>query len=285
MKTEVERAPLLSPGDPPPFVERRGRNDAFLVVCDHASAAIPRALGSLGLDSRALGSHIASDIGARWIARRVAAALDATSICAGFSRLVIDCNRYPWDPAASAPRSDGVEVPGNRALDARQRLARIEEIFLPYHRAIGSSLARQCASGGRPVLLSIHSCTPVLAGVRRPWPVGFSYVPPGALAARAIEALRRRAGIDVGDNRPYEMETGVDFTSPEHALRRGLACLQVEFRQDLVATPAQARHWADRLLDALAQISAADVSADPPWTPGWASPLEASDAASLLIRP
>jgi predicted N-formylglutamate amidohydrolase len=279
MNCEHERARLLSPDDPPPYTERPGGNEAFLVVCDHASVAIPRALGSLGLDSRALERHIASDIGARWVAQRVAGALGATAIFAGYSRLVIDCNRYPDDPAAMAARSDGVEVAGNHALGEDARRARIEEIFLPYHRAIGSWLAHRRAAGGRPVLLSIHSCTPVLAGVRRPWPIGLSYVPPGALALRVVEALRR-AGIEAGDNQPYAMDTGVDFTSPEHALRRGLACLQVEFRQDLVATPAQAHAWADRFLDALAQVPDAQQFADPPWTPDFASPLESHGAQS-----
>lgn len=285
MKGTHERTPLLCAGDPPPVVEHGGPSDEFLVVCDHASSAIPRALGSLGLDARSLASHIASDIGARWVAERVAAALGARMICAGYSRLVIDCNRYPWDPASIAERSDGVEVPGNRGLGADERLARIEQVFLPYQRAIGRALAAARPAGRRPILLSIHSCTPVLGGVSRPWPIGFSYVRPGALTLRTIAALGRRAGIEVGDNRPYELEPGVDFTSPEHALRRGLGCLQVEFRQDLVATETEAHAWADRFVDALLEAAASAAPADPPWTPLWPSPLAAADAASALLGP
>jgi predicted N-formylglutamate amidohydrolase len=36
-------------------------------------------------------------------------------------------------------------------------------------------------------------------------------------------------------------------------MSRGLPHLQVEFRQDLVATPVQARRWAEVLLAALPQ--------------------------------
>jgi predicted N-formylglutamate amidohydrolase len=38
---------------------------------------------------------------------------------------------------------------------------------------------------------------------------------------------------------------------PVHAIRRGRPHLQVEFRQDLIATPAGARRWAEVLLAAL----------------------------------
>jgi predicted N-formylglutamate amidohydrolase len=55
----------------------------------------------------------------------------------------------------------------------------------------------------------------------------------------------------VGDNQPYNLDPHEDYSVPVHAVRRGLPHLQVEFRQDLVATPAGAARLADALLAAL----------------------------------
>ena len=275
--------PILGAADHPPFILRRAAGTAFLVVCDHASAAIPAALGALGLTPDILGTHIASDIGARWVAERVAARLDATLISAGYSRLVIDCNRYPWDPASIAGQSAGTHVTGNEELDHAARDARLAEIFLPYHRAIATALRDLMERGARPVLVSMHSCTPMLAGPPRPWPIGLSYTAPGGFSRRCIGALRRAGLNPVGDNEPYALEPGVDYTIPEHAQRAGLEYLQVEFRQDLIGTEAHAHQWADRLLDAIVEASAAGASsAAEVWIPSWPCPHQAVGAAALL---
>jgi predicted N-formylglutamate amidohydrolase len=71
--------PLLTAHEPAPFTIElpQGRSE-FLLVCDHASRLVPKALGSLGLDDAQLASHIAWDIGAAGGARQLSAALDAT---------------------------------------------------------------------------------------------------------------------------------------------------------------------------------------------------------------
>ncbi len=56
----------------------------------------------------------------------------------------------------------------------------------------------------------------------------------------------------MGDNVPYDLDPAVDFTTPFHAIRRGLRHLQVEFRQDLIATAVTQREWAARFAQALA---------------------------------
>jgi len=88
------RSRLLGDGDPPPFetVHAAGRRRA-LIVCDHASRAFPQALRRLGLPDEATWRHIAWDIGAAELARALAARLDAPALLAGYSRLVVDCNR------------------------------------------------------------------------------------------------------------------------------------------------------------------------------------------------
>ena len=111
--------PLLGPDDPPPFTLFNPEGQAPLVlVCDHASNAIPAGLDQLGLGPAELTQHIAWDIGAAGVARRLALRLDAPAVLGGYSRLVVDCNRAPGDATSIVEISDGIVIPGNRALGA-----------------------------------------------------------------------------------------------------------------------------------------------------------------------
>jgi predicted N-formylglutamate amidohydrolase len=74
------------------------------------------------------------------------------------------------------------------------------------------------------------------------------------IARPLIESLRA-GGLTIGDNEPYDGALEGD-TLHEHGTRRGLAHVLVEFRQDLVGTPAGVEEWADRLGDALAPVLA-----------------------------
>jgi predicted N-formylglutamate amidohydrolase len=249
-------AALLGPGDPPALREMNpaGRA-AMLILCDHASHAVPAALARLGLPDEVLRDHIGWDPGAAAIALRLAERFDAPALLSGYSRLVVDCNRYPHDPASIPEVSDGRAVPGNRGLPAAARAARIAALFDPYHAAIAARLDAFERRGVVPVVISVHSMTPRLAGQDRPWPVALSWRFDARLAPALIEALRA-GGVATGDNEPYGLDPGEDYTIPEHAMRRGLPHLQVEFRQDLVGDDTGARHWADRFAGALAPLLA-----------------------------
>jgi len=92
--------PLLRPGDPPPFSVFNEQGKApLLLLCDHASKAVPQALGDLGIPASELARHIGWDIGGLDAAIELAKALDAPLVSSGYSRLVIDCNRWPGGEA------------------------------------------------------------------------------------------------------------------------------------------------------------------------------------------
>ena len=133
---------LLAPDEKPAFevVNAQGRGRA-LFLCDHASAAVPRALRDLGLAPEHFGRHIAWDIGAAEVARRLSRAFDAPLVLSGYSRLVIDCNRRPGDATSIPEESDRTPVPGNRGLSPADRAARATACFEPYHKAIAQRLA------------------------------------------------------------------------------------------------------------------------------------------------
>lgn len=245
---------LLAMHEPAPFRVTDGGNLAFLIVCDHAGHMVPGRLGDLGMAMADRLDHIGWDIGAARVARRVAARLGAPLVEGVYSRLVIDCNRYPEAADAMPVISDGRAVPGNRGLTEADRNARISDIFIPYHTVIADHLDRAIASGVTPVLLSIHSCAPAMNGAARPWEIGVGWTRDERMSAPLIAALTARGDVVVGDNEPYGLDLGMDFTTPEHAMTRGLAHLQLEFRQDMLVAEGEAEGWGDRLADALETI-------------------------------
>ena len=141
---------LLGPGDPDPVEVLRPEGGAVLfLTCEHAGRAIPRRLGTLGLDERHLERHIAWDIGAAGVARRLSAALDATLVLQRYSRLVVDCNRAPGAHDFVVTLSEDTGIPGNVDVPEGERLAREIEIFRPYHDTIRSLLDERSAVAGR----------------------------------------------------------------------------------------------------------------------------------------
>ncbi|MCU0909001.1 MAG: N-formylglutamate amidohydrolase [Rhodobacteraceae bacterium] len=148
-----------------------GRSDIVL-VCEHAAHRLPRALGSLGLSADARQAHIAWDPGALGVARGLSRRLDATLVAATLSRLVYDLNRPPESPQAFAARSEVFDIPGNAGLTPEDRVARTDAVYLPFHTALHGVIARRLAAGRRPVLVTLHSFTPVWFGTPRATELG-----------------------------------------------------------------------------------------------------------------
>lgn len=243
---------LLDADEPAPVtVERAEGGSAFVLVCDHAGDRIPRRLNALGLGAADLGRHIAIDIGAAAVARRLSAALDAPLALQTYSRLVIDCNRTPGGPGSIVTVSETTEIPGNRAVGASEAAARAREIFAPYHDAIRGLLDRRAAAGRASVLVAVHSFTPVFKGVSRPWHIGLLYNRDRRLADLLFEILGREAGLCIGDNEPYAVSDETDYTIPVHGEQRGIPHIEIEIRQDLIAAAQGQAEWAERLADAL----------------------------------
>jgi predicted N-formylglutamate amidohydrolase len=220
--------------------------------CDHATNYVPPELRNLGLPAAELERHIAWDIGAAGVTRALAEIFAAPAVFSAVSRLVIDCNRHP-DAAALIPEvSDGTVIPGNLRLGAAESARRIERWFQPYHDAIESAIESVLVER-EAITVSIHSMTPRLAGVARPWQIAVSSWRDRGLADPLLAALRAPGDVVVGDNEPYDLDPEVDYSTPFHALRRGLPHLQIEFRQDEVADEAGQRNWARRLAEALSR--------------------------------
>jgi predicted N-formylglutamate amidohydrolase len=226
--------PLLTADEPSPFYVVNPLAEApVLLVCDHASCRFPGALGDLGLDPFARRCHLAIDVGAGSLTKRLASALGVTAVIAQYSRLVVDCNRELMDPGAFLEYGDGILVPGNRNLSQAQKEQRAEAIYWPYHNAIDEQVKRLRSVGPPPVLVSIHSFTPVLNGVAREIQVGVLWDKDPRTAEFFIEGFRA-AGYVTGDNEPYSGKAPQDFTIDHHAEEAGLPHVGIEVRQDLI---------------------------------------------------
>jgi predicted N-formylglutamate amidohydrolase len=175
-------------------------------------------------------------------------------VLAGYSRLVVDCNRHLEDPSSIVAESDGILVPGNRGLSAAQREARARAVFWPYHRAIDQALEDIRSARGVPALIAVHSFTPKMHGKVRPWHCGILWDRDPRLAVPLMEALRRETGLVVGDNEPYSGRHPADYTVDVHAENRGWPHVCIEVRQDLIASAKGAAEWAERLERALVPL-------------------------------
>lgn len=246
---------LLGPDDPPACETFNASGRApVLFLCDHASNRVPAALGGLGLSPAQLDLHIGWDIGAAELTRRLAARFDAPAVLAGYSRLVIDCNRQLRDSQSIIEVSDGVRVPGNAGLSPADADARIAACFRPYHDAVAAVIARTEARGAIPALLLMHSFTPRLDGEERPWHVGVLWADDGRIAVPLMERLRRRGDLRVGDNEPYTGYSPHGYSFPVHVDQPGRAGAQIEVRQDLIGDEAGLARWTEILADALAGV-------------------------------
>jgi predicted N-formylglutamate amidohydrolase len=243
---------LLQDHEPPAFhVLRPGGGSPYVLVCDHASARVPKSLGNLGLSVHDLGRHIAWDIGAASVTSILSERLDASAVLTNYSRLVIDANRPPGTPQSIVSVSEATEVPGNRAVTQAQRTQRERVLFHPYHDCIRDTLDRRAQAGVPTALCSVHSFTPKFLGEARPWHVSVLYNRDPRLGRALRDALRQNADLIVGDNEPYSVSDATDHTVVVHGERRGIPYLMIELRQDLIEHEPGQLAWAERLAEVL----------------------------------
>lgn len=216
---------------PPALINPGGRGPVFL-VCEHAVAFIPPSLGDLGLMDQDRIAHIAWDPGAFDVAERLSGLLDAPLVAAGNSRLVYDCNRPPEAESAIPTKSEFYVIPGNEGLSAAARAARIDGAYRPFETTLEQALAQVDV----PILVTIHSFTPVYNGEARAVEIGILHDADSRLAdALLADATNWANGRKVERNAPYGPDDGVTHTLRRHALSEGRPNVMIEIRNDLIA--------------------------------------------------
>jgi predicted N-formylglutamate amidohydrolase len=244
---------LLEGEDDPVIVVNAESNSPFVLVCEHAGRRIPKSLGALGLAQAELTRHIAWDIGAEAVARRVAERLGAPLVLQRYSRLVYDCNRPPDSADAIPAVSELTPIPGNQRLTPESRLSRIEAIYRPFHASLAALLDLRAVQGISSILVTIHSFTPVYKGVRRAFDLGILHDRDRRFADVLLSLFAHSRDIMVKRNEPYGPQDGVCHTLNLHASIRGLRYAMIEIRNDLIAQETGAKEWSDRLANVLRQ--------------------------------
>ncbi|MEW9805847.1 N-formylglutamate amidohydrolase [Mesorhizobium sp. ZMM04-5] len=239
----MKRTALFAPFE----VVEGDRRMGLVLVADHARRDLPAEYGDLGLPAAEFDRHIAYDIGVEAVTRTLAALTGAPAVMACFSRLLIDPNRGEDDPTLIRQLYDGTVVPANYPMAAAERERRLDLFYRPYHDAVGSMIASVAAESGKsPFILSVHSFTPVMQGMVRPWHAGVLWDLDDRAARPLIDMLALDGGLVVGDNEPYDGALRGD-TMYRHAVVSGYAHALLEIRQDLIADEAGADEWARRI--------------------------------------
>jgi predicted N-formylglutamate amidohydrolase len=229
-----------------PFhVEGAARGARWLITCDHAANTVPPFVngGDLGVAAQDMARHIAYDVGAAGVSRRLGALLDAPVILSNFSRLVIDPNRGEDDPTLLMKLYDGTIIPGNRHAGEDELDMRLNRLYRPYHTALAELAARRDDT----VIVSVHSFTRQLNGYDpRPWHIGLLYAADDRLAKPLMRRLEAEGDLCVGANEPYGGHLPGDAIA-RHAIAYERPNILIELRNDLIEDEADQVGWAERL--------------------------------------
>ncbi|MFK7835534.1 MAG: N-formylglutamate amidohydrolase [Sulfitobacter sp.] len=224
----------------------------IVVVCEHASAYMPPALNNLGLSGDVLTSHAAWDPGALGVATGLSQRLDAALVASRISRLVYDCNRPPGHPGAMPARSEVFDIPGNVDLSAAQRETRHDAYYLPFRNAVAQTLE----AAKSPILVTMHSFTPIYHGQQREVEIGLLHDADTRLVDAMLSCAAAHTDHVVRRNEPYGPQDGVTHTVAEHATPKGHPNVMLEVRNDLIATPAAQDRMAAQIAGWLTQAIA-----------------------------
>jgi predicted N-formylglutamate amidohydrolase len=240
-------------------VETINGGSSVVLVCEHASHFVPAEFGNLGLDEGVHQSHIAWDPGALAVAKHMATFLDATLVAGQVSRLIYDCNRPPDASDAMPERSEIFDIPGNVNLSDAERERRVSSIYAPFKLSLQNAIARVSA----PIVVTIHSFTPIYKGSQRSVEIGVLHDSDTRLADAMLELATQHTPSNVQRNQPYGPQNGVTHTLKEHAIEAGHLNVMLEIRNDLIKGHAAqveiAKMLADWVADACARAGAEGV--------------------------
>ena len=230
----------------------------MILLADHAMNRVPLQYANLGLPQTAFERHIGFDIGVELLTRQLSAILGIPAVMSGFSRLLIDPNRGEDDPTLIMKISDGAIIPANHPLSDEEREKRLNHYHRPYHDAVASAIAKvEAASKRAPLVLSLHSFTPIWKNFIRPWHAAVLWDTDHRAVRPLIEMLEEDRELIVGDNEPYDGALKGD-TMYRHCMVKGIPHILLEVRQDLIADAAGITAWAERLAPIFASMNEMD---------------------------
>ena len=230
-------------------------NDAgsFFFMCEHATHRLPEWDPNTA-ERALLQDHWGWDIGAADLTRDLIARLHSCGVLTRFSRLVCDPNRHPDEPSFVVEEIDGHRLSFNLGIDATERARRRAVYFDPYHDAVDQTLRARTAHEAALSLCSIHSFTPVYRGSARGVEVGVLYDVHDD-HAEALAAAIAEQGFSTALNEAYSGKEGLIYAARLHGRAHDLTYVELEVRQDLIATLETAAEVGQRIAAALARCA------------------------------
>jgi predicted N-formylglutamate amidohydrolase len=183
-----------------------------------------------------LASHRGWDPGALAVARSLSRATGALLLHTRATRLLVDANRSPHNPAVFSEWT--------RSLPAAERRALLLRHHLPHWQRVRAAVARLQRGGARVVHIAVHSFTPIRRGVPRQIDIGLLYDPARPAERAFCDAwrdalLRARPWLRVRRNAPYRGRSdGLGSALRRELPARRYLALEIELSQALVATAA-----------------------------------------------
>ena len=218
-----------------PFIRLTpNRLEPFVLTCEHARGQLPKGVRANAAERSVLRSHFGSDIGAWELTREAASRLGTGATGGRWSRLWIDLNRGAGDPMLVRAEAEGQRLGWNQCIGAPEIARRYREVHTPYHNEIDREIVHRLTHGVRPVLLAIHTFTPVWNGRPRRFDAGVLYDENRREATQLVAALRE-AGLEVRYNQPYSGKRGLMYSIDRHGRQHRLPCLELEINQALFA--------------------------------------------------
>jgi predicted N-formylglutamate amidohydrolase len=210
---------------------------SLLLTCEHGGNRVPRGYRALFPGREALlASHRGFDAGALALGRSLSRALGAELIAATTTRLLVDLNRSPHNPAVFS------EITRGLARDLRDEL--LARCHRPHWSRVRAAIE---ARGGGVLHLALHSFTPVWRGKKRGFGMGILYDPERRRERSLAMAWQRRLQAKLPDlgvrrNAPYRG----DADGLPSALRRELPeerylGLELELNQRAILAAAERR--------------------------------------------
>ncbi len=225
----------------------------MVVICEHASRQLPPPMSATEGDDAILAAHWGWDIGAAEVSREIVRQSNSVGLLAPYSRLVCDLNREPDDPTWIRQAPEGHVLSFNVGVDAAERECRFLTYHEPFHALADRLLNDRVLLGGDVLLLSVHSFTPVFGDEVRDVEVGVLYDSYPSIAER-LRSEFEEEGFYSLLNEPYSGIDNVMYAAKRHGLQYGVVYLEIEIRQDLIATAAEARAVGQRLARGLARL-------------------------------
>lgn len=207
-----------------------------LITCEHGGCRIPPPYGALFRGQAALlRSHRGFDAGALDAARALARALGAPLVASTTSRLLVDLNRSPDNPAVFSTIT--------RRLDSEGRRKILRQHHAP-HRRRAERILQACVRQGtrsraRQLHVAVHSFVPVWRGRRRSVDIGLLYDPARRHETRLVRQWRHRLQqlqptLRVHLNRPYRGWTDGLPTALRRSLGSRYVGVELELNQRLL---------------------------------------------------